>query len=253
LQTQVQKFVRTVSNSLSIDNTTMTRNTAVFLLVACLLLMGNTAAIPSPRRKLTLRHPRGTTSTITEENKLLKLRGGDLGSIDGKSLAKVFSVLASSDAIAGALIPRTSMKYFGIYIAPGSLSNKYIHGIGASAATIAVASYLAVNGSPLEQALGYGFAARLVSMTLMILTDNELKVGMNFPIFGTMWMVLATTVYALFTNSWEPLTLTKIVSLVLGMHGLFLYMKPEVFLRKTAISIGPGKFKKGKRSPSKVE
>lgn len=42
--------------------------------------------------------------------KVLNLRGGDLGPIKGKTLATTFSVLAGSDAICGALIPRTSMR-----------------------------------------------------------------------------------------------------------------------------------------------
>ena len=186
--------------------------------------------------------PQRSASRPAVNERIVSLRGGDLGSIDGKTLAKTFSVLAGSDAICGSLVPITSMKWFGIPIAKGSLSNKYLHGIGASAATIAVATFLAVTGSmPVEKAIAYGFAARLVSMTLMILTDAEKKVGMHFSMFGILWLVLSATVYSLFTGTGDPLALSKVVSVVLGIHGLFLYLKPSVFLRKTAIAVGPGK------------
>jgi len=134
------------------------------------------------------------------------------------------------------------MSWFGIPIAQGSLSHKYLHGIGASAATIAVSTFLAATGRTVAgQAIAFGLLARLVSMTLMILTDQEKSVGMRFSMFGVMWLVLLVNVYCLLTGTGNPLVLTKVISLVLGIHGMFLYLKPNVFLRKSAIAIGPGK------------
>lgn len=141
------------------------------------------------------------------------------------------------------------MKWFGIPIARGSLSNKYLYGIGSSAATVAVSLFLTASGhTSVEQAIAYGFAARLISMTLMILTDGEKKVGMTFSMFGVLWLVLTGTVYSILTGMGDALTLSKVVSMVLLIHGLFLYLKPSVFLRKTAIAVGPGKKQRKKRS-----
>lgn len=191
---------------------------------------------------LAIQPPNQVASRTTINDQIIAIRGGDLGPIDGKTLAKTFSLLSGCDAICGTLVPRTSMRWFGIPIAKGSLSNKYLHGIGSSAATIATSLFLAATeGASLELAIGYGFAARLLAMTLMILTDGERKVGMTLSMFGVMWLVLTGTVYSLLTRTGDPLTLAKVVSLVLFIHGLFLYLKPSVFLRKTAIAVGPGK------------
>ena len=216
------------------------RHTCFRVAMIGLAIVGSVAAIQPPKK---------TTTGVNMNAKIASLRGGDLGSIDGKTLAKTFSVLAGCDAICGTLVPRTSMKWFGIPIARGSLSNKYLHGIGSSAATVAVSLFLAASGrTSVEQAIAYGFAARLISMTLMILTDGEKKVGMTFSMFGVLWLVLTGTVYSLLTGMGDALTLSKVVSMVLLIHGLFLYLKPSVFLRKTAIAVGPGKKQRKKRS-----
>jgi hypothetical protein len=201
--------------------------------ILCLFVSGSNA-IQSPRRKVL------TTGTT---NKILELRGGDLGPICGTTVAKTFSGLAVLHAVAGTL-SRKSMQWFGIYIPKGSLSDKYLHGVGASAASIAVASYLAVTGiaGPVEKAVAYGLLTRLLYMTSMIFTDDEKKVGMKFSMFTTMWLVLGATVYALLQGMKDSLALAKVVSLVIGVHGLFLHTYPGVVLRKTCISVGPGEF-----------
>lgn len=173
------------------------------------------------------------------QDKTLQLRGGDLGPLDGKTIATTFSALAGSDAICGAIIPRTSMSWFGMQIPKGSLSEKYLHGIGASAATVAVSIYFAVNGSPVNEAIAYGLVARLVSMTLMILTDDVLKVGMGFPLFGGLWLTFAATAYSLLQGLGDALALTKVVSVFLAVHGLFLHLYPGVIIRTTRKAAGP--------------
>ena len=116
---------------------------------------------------------------------LLNLRGGDLGPLSGKTLAHTLAALASCDAIAGALAPITSMAWCGVDIESGSLSEHYLHGVAASAATTAVSTYLATSGkTSIEQAIGYGFIARLVSMTTMFLNDKYHELGMNKAMFG---------------------------------------------------------------------
>lgn len=163
----------------------------------------------------------------------LSVRGGDLGQIKSKNLAELLSALAACDAICGVLAPISAMKWFGLDIENGSLSEHYLHGIGASAATTAISTYLAVSGtSSVKEAIGYGFMARLVSMTVMIITNKYHELGMNNAMFGTMWAILAVTTYALFSGNWEPMVLTQLVSLLLGFHGSFLFLRPEKFMKK---------------------
>lgn len=163
----------------------------------------------------------------------LSVRGGDLGQVKSKTLAKVLSGLFTCDAVGGTLAPISCMKWFGVNIAKGSLSEHYLHGIGASAATMAVSTYLAISGtSSIEKAIGYGFVARLVSMTVMIITNKYHELGMNNAMFGTMWAMLAVTTYGLFSGNWEPMALTQLVSLLLGFHGAFLFLKPEKFMKR---------------------
>jgi hypothetical protein len=202
----------------------------VFVLVLLLLAACAASGLPRP------------IITAKQQQRVLQLRGGDLGPIQGKTLAKVFSACASCDAFCGALFPQTSMRWFGIYIPKDSLSHKYLHGIGASAATIAVANFLAVTGrSSVSQAIGYGYAARLLSMTVMILTNDERKVGMTLPMFGIMWVFVGGIVYSLFAGLKEALTLSKVASVVLAIHGLYLYSAPDMILRRTKVAVGPGK------------
>ena len=164
----------------------------------------------------------------------LSIRGGDLGQIKSKTLAQILSGLAAGDAACCILAPVSSMKWFGVDVERGSLSEHYLHGIGASAATAAISTYLATSGTtPVEEAIGFGFVARLVSMTIMIITNNYHELGMNNAMFGAMWAILAATTYALFSGKWEPMALTQLVSLLLGFHGAFLYLKPEKFIKRT--------------------
>jgi hypothetical protein len=163
----------------------------------------------------------------------VSVRGGDLGQIKSKNLAELLSALAAADAVCGVLAPISAMKWFGLDINKGSLSEHYLHGIGASAVTTAISTYLAVSGTTtVKKAIGYGFIARLVSMTLMITTNKYHELGMNNAMFGTMWAILAVTTYALFSGKWEPMALTQFVSLLLGFHGAFLFLMPEKFMKK---------------------
>ena len=172
----------------------------------------------------------------------LSVRGGDLGQVKSKTLAKILSGLCACDAVGGSLAPISCMKLFGVNIAKGSLSEHFLHGIGASAATTAVSTYLAISGtSSIEKAIGYGLAARLVSMTIMIITNRYHELGMNNAMFGTMWAVLAITTYSLFSGNGEPLALTQLVSLLLGFHGAFLFLKPEKFMKRAILKGDGGK------------
>lgn len=172
--------------------------------------------------------------SLTSKKQALAIpRGGDLGPIPAKSLAQTFSALSCCDAVLGSLAPRTSMKWFNVDIEPNSLPEHYLHGIGASSATVAVSTYLATNSNvSLEHAIGYGFIARLIMMTLMLATNKFSELGMNKVMFGSMWTVMLATTIALFQNISDAMVLTKVVSLLLVFHGLFLYLKPEAFLKR---------------------
>lgn len=160
----------------------------------------------------------------------LALRGGDLGPVSGQALAQTLGGLASLDAVSGAFFPRSSMKYFGVDIEKGSQSEICLHGIGASAATVAVSTYLANSGLAVHEAIGYGLVARLLSVALMMLTKDHQHVGMTLGIVGVMWVVLATTTVLLFQDHEYAFDLTKLVSLILAVHGGILYLAPEAFV-----------------------
>lgn len=165
-------------------------------------------------------------------------RGGDLGSLSGKTLAQTLAALAGCDAVAGALAPITSMAWFGVDIESKSLSEHYLHGLAASAATTAVSTYLATSGkTSVEEAIGYGFIARLLSMATMFATNKYHELGMNNAMFGGMFLVLAVTTYCLFTGTGDALGLTKLVSLLLAFHGEFLYLNPEAFMKRSPAAV----------------
>jgi len=203
-----------------------------------LLFGGTRASLPIVRPDAQHRTKRNVNSMKARRRSALivSLRGGDLGAhIKSKTLAQILSGLAAGDALCGLFAPISSMKWFGVDIEKGSLSEHYLHGIGASATTTAIALGLSVSGTTsVEEAVAYGFVGRLVSMTAMIVTNKYHELGMNNAMFGTMWTMLAVTTYALFTGKWEPRTLTQLVSMLLGFHGAFLYLKPETFMKRAA-------------------
>jgi hypothetical protein len=50
--------------------------------------------------------------------------------------------------------------------------------------------------------------------------------------FRTTWAVLAVTTYSIFSSNWESMALTQLVSLLFGFHGIFLFLKPEKFMKR---------------------
>jgi hypothetical protein len=115
------------------------------------------------------------------------------------------------------------------------LAYHYIHGIGASAANLSISLYLAVSDiTTLNQAIGYGFLARLLSMTVLLLTNQSKDLGMNGTIFMATWLAVAATTFTLFTGELEPMIWAKVVSLLFGVHGFFLYCNPTTFVQKAS-------------------
>jgi hypothetical protein len=198
----------------------------ISIVLSYLLLHRSEAAPPASLIKTKSRSP-------AFKRVLQVKRGGDLGTLRSKTLAQTLAALASCDAITGALAPITSMAWAGVDIENGSLSEHYLHGVAASAATTAVSTYLATSGkTSIEQAIGYGFIARLVSMALMVLNNKYHELGMNNAMFGGMMAVLSATTYCLFSGKCDGMALTTLVSMLLFFHGAFLYLKPEVFMKK---------------------
>lgn len=205
----------------------------ISILLSYMLFHSSEAALPVSPTKTKTRSP--AFKRVLQVN-----RGGDLGPIRSKTLAQTLAALASCDAIAGALAPITSMAWAGVDIESGSLSEHYLHGLAASAATTAVSTYLATSGkTSIEQAIGYGFIARLVSMASMVLNNKYHELGMNNAIFLGMMTVLAGTTYCLFSGKADAMALTKLVSMLLFFHGVFLYLNPEAFMKKSSAAVDP--------------
>jgi hypothetical protein len=184
----------------------------------------------------------------------LDIRGGDLGPISGKALAQSLCILGAGDAVCGALAPRTSLKWMGIELSESNrLAYHYVHGIGASAAALSISLYLSVSDiTTLAQAIGYGFLLRLLSMAVLLLTNQSKYLGMNDTIFMAVWLALAVTTFTLFTGKWEPMIWVKVVSLLLGVHGFFLYGNPTSFVQKASggkskATVQQGKMKESER------
>lgn len=195
-------------------------------LFTCFLFHSSHAALPVVPGKAKTR-----SQTL---QRTLNVRGGDLGSLSGKMLAQSLAALASCDAIAGALAPLTTMSWFGVDIESGSLSEHYLHGLAASAATTGVSTYLATSGkTSIEEAIGYGFIARLVSMATMFATNKYHELGMNNAMFLSMFVALLGTTYCLFAGKGDAKGLTKLISLLLAFHGEFLYLNPEAFMKRS--------------------
>lgn len=173
-----------------------------------------------------------TTQIRDEQTKrMLSISGGDLRKIKDTTLANVFSVMCAKDAV-GSLCTITSMKFIGVDVQEGSLSNFFLHHIGGSSAATAISLYLATNGiKPVEEAIGYGFLAHLASMLFMLATGKHKETGHGDARFLTMTGVLATSIYSLLSGNWEPLAWAKVVSLLLGFHGFLLFTKPEDALK----------------------
>jgi hypothetical protein len=167
----------------------------------------------------------------------LQLRGGDLGPISSDCLAKTFAGLASLDAVMGGFMPIQAMKYFGVDVMPGSQSEACLHGMGASAATVAVTAFLATSsGFDINEAIAYGLIARLVTVAAMIMTKDPQHTGGVKSAVALTFLTLGINIVMLFNNDSNALTVTKVLSLITAMHGLVLFMKPEPFTKKTVVA-----------------
>ena len=194
--------------------------TATSLLVALLAhpLATNAKPFVLPKKK-----------SIIAKDPILKLRGGDLGPISGKTLAKTFGVLAIGDALAGTIKPVDVWDKFGIEIEPGSKGEHYLgHGLGSSAAALAVTSLLVLSEkTSVDEAIGYGMLTRCAYMTEMLLTDKYKELGVPTVPHITMYLILLGTAFGLISDS-DYGALAKVVSILLAGHGSLLFLSPRI-------------------------
>lgn len=158
-------------------------------------------------------------------------RGGDIGPITGKALAKTIGVGAIGDAITGTAIPVSAWSKFKVDVEPGSKGEHYLgHGMGASAATLAVTSLLALTGTTsVNEAIGYGILTRCAYMTEMLLTHQYKKLDVPTAPHIVIYLILLVTAFGLLsgTNS-DYVELAKVVSIVLAGHGALLFINPRI-------------------------
>ena len=254
----------------TIAKTTMMRNnnTKTMTRMEKALINEQTSSGAHPFRRLSVTNRSSSSTTSLVDDVILNQvpRGGDLGEyIPAKALAQILAFMALADAIVASLAPMTSLNWMGIeelekdtkknnqkFKEAAALSQRltyhYMHGIGSSAFTVAISLFLMTmtenvnnHNIHLEFALGCGLVTRLFSMTFLFGKIEEL--GMNELMFGILWTIIAVTCYELFLPGIlfqfgliDPLSLTKVLSLLLGVHGFFLYCDPKTFVHKVPSS-----------------
>ena len=169
-------------------------------------------------------------SAFVAKESVLNLRGGDLGPIiSGKALAKTFGVLAIGDAVTGTVVPISTWKKFGIEVEPGSKGEHYLgHGVGSSASSLAVTSLLALTGTSVNEAIGYGILTRCAFMTEMLLTNKYEELGVPTVPHVIIYLILLGTAFGLLSGNADCVALTKVVSIVLAGHGGLLFLNPRI-------------------------
>ncbi|KAL3804026.1 hypothetical protein HJC23_006417 [Cyclotella cryptica] len=170
-----------------------------------------------------------SSNKSTSVHSILKVRGGDVGPVSSKTLAKTFSVLAAGDALAGTIKPVEVWGKFGIQVEPGSKAEHYLgHGLGSSAATLAVTSYLAVTGrTSIDEAIGFGVLTRCAYMTEMLLTGKYKELGVPTVPHVTIFLILLVTANGLLSGK-DYGELAKVVSILLAGHGALMFLNPRV-------------------------
>lgn len=170
-----------------------------------------------------------TSNKSISHDSILKLRGGDVGPLSSTTLAKIFSVLAAGDALAGTIKPVEVWGKFGVQVEPGSKGEHYLgHGLGSSAASLAVTSYLSLSGrTSIDEAIGFGLLTRCAYMTEMLLTGKYKDLGVPTVPHVTIFLILLVTANGLLSGK-HCGELTKVVSILLAGHGGLLFLNPRI-------------------------
>ncbi|KAL7477265.1 hypothetical protein ACHAW6_003078 [Cyclotella cf. meneghiniana] len=205
-----------------------------------LLLFAHPLAIEaSPQATRTPTQFATTSNKSISRHSILKLRGGDVGPVSSKTLAKIFSVLAAGDALAGTIKPVEVWGKLGVEVGPGSKGEHYLgHGLGSSAASLAVTSYLSLSGrTSIDEAIGFGILTRCAYMTEMLLTGKYKELGVPTVPHVTIFLILLVTANGLLSGK-DYGELAKVVSILLAGHGGLLFLNPRIdedeTIKKTA-------------------
>ena len=197
-------------------------------------------------------------SSLLKSKALINVRGGDLGSVKGETLATILCIFAGLDAVSGILTPYTAIKWLGLTFTSSSdnedmlytkLSHHYMHGIGISSLCLVVSLMLTVhNVVPLEQALGYTLLVRLISTIYLLVSGDSYELGMSDNVFVVLAVLLGVTSFHLlggtgyidvfgevlgrFGGDQAAMNMVKIVSYLLAIHGYFLFSAPKLFVQR---------------------
>lgn len=152
-----------------------------------------------------------------------------MGPVSSKTLAKIFSVLAAGDALAGTIKPVEVWGKLGVEVGPGSKGEHYLgHGLGSSAASLAVTSYLSLSGrTSIDEAIGFGILTRCAYMTEMLLTGKYKELGVPTVPHVTIFLILLVTANGLLSGK-DYGELAKVVSILLAGHGGLLFLNPRI-------------------------
>ena len=161
---------------------------------------------------------------------ILNLRGGDLGPISRSTIGKTFAILAAGDAISGTLAPIEVWKSCGVELEPGSKGEHYLgHGLGSSAASLAVTGYLTLAGkTSVNEAIAYGVLTRCAYMTEMLLSGKYTELDVPTTPHVVIYVVLLVTAFGLLSGDSGYDALAKVVSVVLAGHGALLLLNPRI-------------------------
>ena len=156
-------------------------------------------------------------------------RGGDLGPITSNTIGKTFSILAIGDALTSTLAPIETWKECGIELEPGSKGEHYLgHGLGSSAATLAVTGLVAFSSENVNEAIAYGILTRCAYMTEMLLTGKYTELDVPTTPHVVIYLVLLGTAFGLLSGDSGYDALAKVVSVVLAGHGALLFLNPRI-------------------------
>eukprot|EP01083_Nonionella_stella_P113080 333215_1 len=179
--------------------------------------------LSSNNRSSTARNKSSLPKTIT-------LRGGDLGPVKSKTMAQIFTVLPSLDALLGTIAPISSCSAVGIEnLEKGTVEHLFIRLGGAHAAGVALTNYLSNSGEmSVEHAIAYGLAVRfLLGLCALYLSPENFKEILRVLAAAQLLPVgiILASIYSLMTNELlSPLLFANFLTLALALESTLLYL-----------------------------
>jgi len=135
---------------------------------------------------------RGRETLGFHSQKAIKIRGGDIGTITSKSLAKGFIGLVSLDAITGTIFPSKCLELFGLDAPKKSLRRFTMEGVGGLAGGVVITSILALTSEkPVEKIIAFGLLSPLFFFLRTSLSNPDLTLTKpSMVLWGLMTMAL---------------------------------------------------------------